>query len=131
MASNSLSLQFTKLYMEKTEEYFIQLGEEIAQLYGDQKYKASWNLINVVGKRKTRSTGIISAKDPEDRVKLWFNHFTTLLSLQSISVEEEPITAEELKNALKGFESGKACGKDGIPPEVLQLEVVQKILLTY
>ena len=52
MVSNSLSLQFTKLYMEKTEEYFIQLGEEIAQLYGDQKYKDSWNLINVVGKGK-------------------------------------------------------------------------------
>jgi hypothetical protein len=148
MASNSLSLQFTKLYMEKTEEYFIQLGEEIAQLYGDQKYKASWNLINVVGKRKIRSTGIISAKDPEDRVKLWYNHFNTLLSPQSMTEEEninlppipefadvtfntEPITAEELRNALKGFKSGKACGKDGIPPEVLQLEVVQKILLEY
>ena len=40
-----------------------------------QKYKASWNLINVVGKRKIRSSGIISAKDPEDRVKLWYKHF--------------------------------------------------------
>ena len=75
MVSNSLSLQFTKLYMEKTEEYFIQLGKEIAQLYCDQNYKASWNLINVVGKRKIRSSGIISAKDPEDRVKLWYKHF--------------------------------------------------------
>jgi hypothetical protein len=63
MASNSLSEQFTKLYLSKTDEYFIQLGEEIVQLYGDQKHKASRNLINVVGKRKTRSTGIISAKD--------------------------------------------------------------------
>jgi hypothetical protein len=130
------------------DESIIQLGEEIAQLYGDQKYKASWNLINLVGKRKIRSTGIISAKDPEDRVKLWYTHFNTLLSPQSITEEEninlptipefadvtfntEPITAEELKNALKGFKSGKACGKDGIPPEVLQLEEVQKILLTY
>jgi hypothetical protein len=106
--------------LSKTEEYFIQLGEEIAQLYGDQKYKASWNLINVVGKRKIRSTGIISAKDPEDRVKLWYNHFNTLLSPQSLTEEEnvnlppipefadvtfntEPITAEELRYNQNGF----------------------------
>jgi len=48
-----------------------------------------------------------------------------------VTFTTEPITAEELKNALKGFKSGKACGKDGIPPEVLQLKVVQKILLIY
>jgi hypothetical protein len=35
MVSNSLSEQFTKLYLSKTDEYFIQLDEEIAQLYGD------------------------------------------------------------------------------------------------
>jgi Reverse transcriptase (RNA-dependent DNA polymerase) len=85
MFSNLLSLQFTKLYMGKTDKYSIQLGEEISQLYGDQKLKASWNLTNVVGKRKIGSTGVISAKDPEDRDKLWYNHFNTLLSTQSIT----------------------------------------------
>ena len=30
MASNLLSEQFTKLYLSKTDEYFIQIGEEIA-----------------------------------------------------------------------------------------------------
>jgi Reverse transcriptase (RNA-dependent DNA polymerase) len=47
-----------------------------------------------------------------------------------VTFNTEPITAEKMKNALKGYKSGKACGKDGIPSEVLQLEVGQMFLLT-
>jgi hypothetical protein len=28
-----------------------------------------------------------------------------------VTLNTEPITAEELRNALKGFKSGKACGR--------------------
>jgi len=55
----------------------------------------------------------------------------TVPEFADVTFNTEPITAEEMKNAVIGFKSGKACGKDGIPPEVLQLEVVQKFLLIY
>ena len=35
-----------------------------------------------------------------------------------VTFNTEPITAEELKYALEGYRSGKACGKNVIPPEV-------------
>ena len=81
---------------------------------------------------------------PEERVKLWYTHFSNLLgSLPKISEEdtpiliafdaldilEEPFSYEEFLQAEKAIRCWKACGDDSITTEFLKYGVLDDIVL--
>ena len=72
---------------------------------------------------KEQKTNQIRANSPEERIKLWQEHFQNLLG-QSINkvFDTLPIitgdfTMSELQDAIKATQNNKATGLDGIPAE--------------
>jgi len=85
---------------------------------------------------KDREGNILLEKS--DQLKRWVDHFSSLYSdpvpfdnsvldaieqLPEMAYLDEDTTMQELESALKVLKSGKAPGSDGIPPELLKLNV--------
>ena len=103
---------------------------EAEQAHASSKHGVAWKLINEISGRHRAQSSKLKANSPEERVQLWFNHFSQLLgSSPKISKEdtpiltvfsEEPFSPEEFQSAKKPISCGKACGEDGITLELLK-----------
>ena len=80
------------------------------------------------------------------RKKNWLSHFKDLLGkppevenedlpietqFTDLNIESTPFTLDELKVAKTKIKEGKACGDDGIPPEVLKRCDLDEIVLEF
>ena len=113
----------------------------------EHRHKESWKLINEITGRKLTKSGIIKAKNKQDRVNKWFLHFKNLLGnepqvdeeqtfevrpvLQRMEIPDGVFTIEEYTEVKKAIQCGKACGPDGIPPEVLKFCDLDNIMLGF
>ena len=109
------------------------------------KNKESWMLVNEVTERKKTFCGLTEGGSAEGRLACWKNHFVRLLGQPPDVPDEDPeinqvhpllpipvesFTMDELKQA-KASE-GKACGEDGIAPEVLKrVDIDDEVLEFY
>ena len=110
------------------------------------KNKESWDLINDISGRKSKSASQIDGGSSEGRLKAWQEHFTKLLGQppavpdedmdvpalhppQNISVEL--FSMEELLEARKAIKEGKAAGEDGVAPEILKRVDIDDIILDF
>ena len=111
--------------------------------------KALYNITKQLGGRKINSNRPVKGKDghvlskPAEQLDRWREHFSELLSGtpvttpplieegEDLEVNLGPISKEEIIRAIGKTKSGKAPGKDNIPPEVLKVDaaVTADILL--
>ena len=65
--------------MNEQEEYIKVKVAEIQDAHINQKSRLAWSTINEISGRKKTNRGQIKAESPEERVKLWKDHFVNLL----------------------------------------------------
>ena len=135
-------------YNTVEEELLDKQIKEVERLDAMQMSRQSWSLINEISGRKKSSCAKISGNSAQDRVNKWQAHFKNLLGeqppdslddqiIQQMFYEPEhdistaPFTAEELREAKRRIKDNKACGEDGIPPEVLKRCDLDDIVLKY
>ena len=110
------------------------------------KNKESWALINDITGRKNKSSSLIDGGSAEGRLKSWQDHFTKLLG-QPPSVPDQELevpsihppqdisvdlfSKEELVEARKKIQEGKAYGDDGIAPEILKRVDLDDVILQF
>ena len=110
------------------------------------KNKESWDLINNITGRKKSSCGLIKGGSAKDRMAKWKDHFENLLGqppigapddlvvhqrFSDLNISTDPFTIEELKSARKKIVEGKACGPDGVTPEVMKRCDLDDIILKF
>ena len=120
---------------------------EVAVHYASSRPKECWNLINIITGRKSSKQGITKAKDKKDRLNKWYVHFKNLLGnepivegspeenitpvINNLMIPDGPFTREEYTKVKNELKNGKACGPDGIPPEVFKYCDLDNIMLEF
>ena len=138
---NREELQECKKELQNTydvteEEELDKMIKEVEDTNAKSKHRESLNLINKITGRKTAKQSIIKAKNEEERIQKWYNHFKKLLGneatvegdldnemepvLQNLGIKDCPFSAEEYKIVKKAMMEGKGSGPDLIPPEVFK-----------
>lgn len=119
---------------------------ELEQTSNDGRHAKSWETINKITGNVPSFTGKIRGNSPAERVQNWQDHFTNLLGAkptvenidehiepihQNLNINTEPFTMAEYKIAKAVIKEGKACGDDGIAPEVLKRCNLDEIVLEF
>ena len=129
------------------EEELISKIKRVELAHERSQHGEAWKLINSVTGRKSAQSSKLKADSPEERVKLWHTHFYNLLGnppviseedtpIKTVSetvleISEEPFTEAEYAKAKKAIRCGKACGNDGITPELLKYGGLDDVLLGF
>ena len=132
-------------YSLKEEKLNIKLSEiEVARK--NNNHRVSWQLINEICGRRIIRKGQLKGKTQQERIRNWYNHFQTLLGnppdivnedeeiptiLHNLGIKEGAFTQEEYQRAKKAIVEAKACGEDGVSPEVLKRCQVNDIILEF
>ena len=79
-------------YVIVDEEELTKMVTEAEQAHASSQHGVAWKLINEISGRHRAQTSKLKANSPEERVHIWFNHFSQLLgSPPKISSEDTPI----------------------------------------
>ena len=141
MADAAKSL--AQLYVDKEEVFYASMASEVEQASKDGKHSAAWKAIDQMTGRKCRQVCSIAADSQEERITLWRDHFKRLLASRppdvalpvlqvyegTLPVDECSISLDEIATTASQLKTGKACGMDSIPPELLKLTGIHETLL--
>ena len=130
-------------YDLEQENYAKEKVDLIGNAAEHQKSKLVWETVNEFTGRKGTSTGKIKAKSPEDRMRKWKDHFKNLLGQppvitpratstvveETLPINTNDFTMEELVKCVRGFKNNKASGLDDIPIEVWKSTALNTQLL--
>lgn len=110
------------------------------------KNKESWKLVNDITGKNSSNSGLIEGGSAEERLNNWKTHFAKLLGQPPrvpdeslpirdmhppLSINTDPFSRGEFLEAKKQIVEGKACGEDGIPPEILKRVDIDEIILDF
>ena len=134
------------VYAIVDEEELTNMVTEAEQAHASSQHGVAWKLINEISGRHRAQTSKLKANSPEERVLIWFNHFNQLLGsppkissedtpiltvYDSLGISVDPFTPEEYLHAKKSIRCDKACGEDGITPELLKYGGLDDIVLGF
>jgi hypothetical protein len=142
----SAAKTLSDLYISKENLYYIKLSNELMAMSGDNQHAEAWRQVNKISGRKARTQHVINADSEEERTKIWVSHFKNLLSpsvtpslkkvvhapvLPHLKLEYniQLFTLDEIENATKSLQNGKASGVDEMINEILKLTALHPILL--
>ena len=143
---NKCKRNLQDMYDSKEEEDLDKMIRSVEEANFKCKHQQSWRIINDITGRKTSKQSMIKANDKKDRINKWYSHFKDLLGkepvvegeleiiqpvLKDLDISDEPFTKEEYASVKKSIVVGKACGPDGILPEVLKYCDLDEIVLGY
>ena len=138
--------ELRKCYNRVEEEILKQKIMKVEHTADRCRNKESWSLVNDITGRSKANCGLIEGGSKEDRLKNWKEHFSKLLGQppsvpnEDITIQQihpqldictEPFNIAELEVAKKQIVEGKACGEDGIPPEVVKRVDLDDIILDF
>ena len=136
----------TSAYDAEQSKYVNTKIKDIEIAAANKQSSIAWKIVNEISGRKNSNSAKLKAYSNGERIKLLHNHFQELLgSLLNKTDDDEEIlqihnklnikiglfTIQELNNATKSINNGKACGLDEIPAEVWKLTEFQNILLNF
>ena len=152
-SANEIQLQNMKeelrqIYTAIHEEELDTMIQQIETCNTNYKHGESWRLINSITGRKSSKFGLIKGNSKEERLNLWYKHFSYLLGKESdsealkesesipvifrdLDINDGPFTPQELEKVKKGLSNGKALGPDNISSEVLKLCNFDEIILSF
>jgi len=134
------------VYAIVDEEELTNMVNEAEQAHACSQHGVAWKLINEISGRHRAQSSKLKANSPEERVQMWLNHFSQLLGsppkisdedtpiltvFDSLGISVDPYTPEEFQSAKKSIRCGKACGEDGITPELLKYGGLDDIMLGF
>ena len=135
---------------ELEEAYALEQGRYVQEIVNvisnaaeHQQSKVVWETVNQFIGRKGTNRGIIKAKSQEDRIRKWKNHLLNLLGQspvitpkptktivqQTLLINTNNFSMEQLRRCVKGFTNNKAPGLDNIPIEVWKSNALNTQLL--
>ena len=143
-AMSQKKTELSTFYFEKTKKELNDAYKQELKSYVDtkiniinnalehQRSRLAWEAVNEITGRKNTPTGKIKAKNPEERLEKWKDNFFRLLGQPPAITEQETIkvvqetlpintndfTKDELQKCIKSFSNGKASGLDDILIEV-------------
>lgn len=138
--------ELKKNYQLVEEELLKKKIEKVQDTADRCKNKESWKLVNEVTGRKATNCGLIAGGGPRERLQNWEKHFTKLLGQppqveddsividtihDTLDIDVDPFTSNELATAKKQITEGKAFGDDGIAPEVMKRVDIDDIILDF
>jgi hypothetical protein len=133
----------TEVYNKEQTDYLQSKIDLITNASSNKQSAVAWKTVNEISGRKSSNKSKLKASSQEDRLNLWKQHFQSLLGkpptvkcsrintviLEEHNIKKGPFTMDELNQALKRIQSGKACGIDNIPAEVWKHGAFNDILL--
>jgi len=146
LSVGELKTELDRAYLTAQEEDLIDKIRRVETAAEKCKSKESWAVINEITGRKKGGGCQIRGKGPEERMENWLKHFRDLLGrppevededvpietqFTDLSIGTSSFTLDELRAAKKKIKEGKACGDDGIPPEVLKRCDLDEIVLGF
>ncbi len=130
--------KYRELCRRKCELYHESTTKQLLQSCKDGNYKTFWSGVkSLLGKSVTQATSISSLQ--------WVDYFKNILNIKDVNIDEDfvtfakqyilqnastlidddsdnilnkEITLKEITIALSALKLGKACGPDGLPPEM-------------
>ena len=136
-------MELEEVYNREQEKYLESKAEEIETAAEHRKSNIVWGIVNEVSGRKGTDSGKIKAKNPQERIQKWKDHFQNLLGQSPeakpaeiktvfrdvLPINTDDFTLEELKKCIRSFKNNKASGLDNIPIEVWKTEALDNQLL--
>ena len=133
--------QLAGIYLKEQTEYIQNQIDKIRDSEEDRPSRIAWQTIVEVSRRKSTAKAKLKAANQQERIKLWKQHFKTLLG-NPLKVTHEPITTifskqldiklgpftKELESVLRKIRNWKVAGLDEIPPEVWKTRQFDDIL---
>ena len=137
--------QLAGIYIKEQTEYIQNQIDKIRDSVEDRQSRIAWQTINEVSRRKNTAKAKLKAANQQERIKLWKQHFETLLGnppkithepitriiSKQLDIKLGPFTQEELDSVLRKIKNRKAAGLDEIPPEVWKTRQFDDILLRH
>ena len=131
------------IYDQEQTEYIKSKIDIIKNASINKQSRIAWQTVNEISGRKTTNQSKLRAKNDEERIIKWKDHFSNLLGqppniidkpIIKVIDEELPIkignfTMSELQKALQSLPNRKACGLDDIPGEVWKTDAMREELL--
>ena len=111
----------------------------------ERQSRVPWQKINEVSRKESTTKAKLKAKNYQEKIKLWKQHFenlqgnppkvthepiTRIISKQ-LDIKLGPFTQEEPDSILRKIKDRKAAGLDEIPPEVWKTRQFDNILLRH
>ena len=121
--------QLTGIYLKEQTEYIQNQIDKIRDSVEDRQSRIAWQTINEVSKRKSTTKAKLKAANPQERIKLWKQHFENLLGnppkvthepitkiiSKQLDIKQGPFTQEEFDSVLKKLKIGKLQGFTRFP----------------
>ena len=82
--------ELDKAYNTEQRKYVEEKISIIKEAHVNHQARLVWRTVNEVTERKNSKLGRIKANSPEERVKLWLNHFKQLLGQPPV-VDDQPL----------------------------------------
>ena len=151
-AENQIKLQGRKdllaeAYNNIREEEISEMITQVENADAERKHGESWRIINLITGRKSSKKGMIKARNKDERISKWYEHFSNLLGkvpvittdpaeeippiLHDLGINDAQFTLQELESVKKTLRKGKAAGPDNIPPDVLKCCNFDNIILSF
>ena len=138
----------TSAYDAEQSKYINKKIKDIEIAAANKQSSIAWKIVNEISGRMNSNSAKLKASSNGERIKIWHNHFQELLGSQLNKTDDDDdeeilqihnklnikiglFTIQELNNATKSINNGKACGLDEIPAEVWKLTEFQNILLNF
>ena len=130
-------------YTRELRNYVNEKIDIISNAAENQQSRLAWETVNELSGRKNTPTGKLRADNPKQRVQKWKEHFQNLLGQppvvretkilpvieQTLPINTNEFTKEELLKCIESFKNGKASGLDNIPIEVWKIDALTDALL--
>ena len=134
--------ELDKAYSMGKKRYVEEKISIIETAHGNHQGRLAWATVNEVTGRKKLNEGQIRANSPEERLKLWKNHFEQLLGqppvlddqpiervFNTLPIKTEDFTADELQKSINASQNNKAPGLGGISTETWKTGCLDEELL--
>ena len=133
---NKTIKELTSAYDAERSKYVNKKIKDIEIAAANKQSSIALKIVNEISGRKKSNSAKLKASSNGERIQIWHNQTNDddeeILQIHNkVNIKIGLFTIQELNNATKSINNGKACGVDEIPAEVWKLTEFQIILLNF
>ena len=140
--------ELDSVYTAATKRYVDDTTARLDSAHEEYRHATSWQIVRELSGTNTAPYNKIPGQDSTERLKVWFDHFKSLLGedlpspdltatffnnrvSDDLPIDCSPFTLDELTLVIKSIKPSKAPGLDNIPPSVWKEPLLHKELLHF